>query len=135
MVGAELPPHKIDGKDIWPLISGKPGATSPQEAYYFYWRQHLQGVRNGKWKLHLPHEYRSLKGEPGRDGLPGPYMQLETGLALYDLENDIEEKYNVVDQYPEVVKHLQALAEKARQDLGDSATGQEGEGVRPPGRL
>jgi len=135
LVGAELPPHKIDGKDVWPLISGKPGATSPQEAYYFYWRYHLQGVRSGKWKLHFPHEYRSLEGEPGRDGLPGPYMQLETGLALYDLENDIGEQHNVADQYPEVVKRLQALAEKARQDLGDSATGQEGEGVRPPGRL
>ena len=135
LVGAELAQHKIDGKDIWPLISGKPGATSPQEAYYFYWGQHLQGIRSGKWKLHFPHEYRSLEGEPGREGLPGPYIQLETGLALYDLENDIGEQHNVADQYPEVVKRLQALAEKAREDLGDSATGQEGEGVRPPGRL
>ncbi|UCH64010.1 MAG: sulfatase [Fidelibacterota bacterium] len=135
LVGAELPQHKIDGKDIWPLISGQPGATSPQEAYYFYWGQHLQGIRSGKWKLHFPHEYRSLKGEPGRDGLPGKYMQRETGLALYDMENDIEEQFNVVDQYPEVVKRLQTLAEKARKDLGDSATGQEGAGVRPAGRL
>ncbi len=134
LVGAELPPHKIDGKDVWPLLSGRPGSISPQEAYYFYWGRHLQGIRSGKWKLHFPHEYRSLKGEPGRDGLPGPYMQLETGLALYDLENDIGEQHNVADQYPEAVKRLQALAEKARQDLGDSATGQEGEGVRPPGR-
>ena len=62
-------------------------------------------------------------------------MQLETDLALYNLENDIGEQHNVADQYPEVVKRLQALAEKARQDLGDSATRQEGEGVRPPGRL
>ena len=135
LIGAELPQHKIDGQDIWPLLSGQPGATSPQEAYYFYWGRHLQGIRSGKWKLHFPHEYRSLKGEPGRDGLPGQYMQLKTGLALYDLENDIEELHNVADQYPEVVKRLQTLAEKARKDLGDSATGQEGEGVRPPGRL
>ncbi len=135
LVGAELPAHKIDGKDVWPLLSGQPGATSPQEAYYFYWGQHLQGIRSGKWKLHFPHEYRSLKGEPGRDGLPGQYMQRETGLALYDMENDIEERHNVAGQYPEVVKRLQTLAEKARKELGDSATGQEGEGVRPPGRL
>jgi len=135
LVGAELPQHKIDGKDVWPLLSGRPGATSPQEAYYFYWGQHLQGIRSGKWKLHFPHKYRSLKGEPGRDGLSGQYMQRETGLALYDMENDIEEQLNVAEQYPEIVKRLQTLAEKARQDLGDSATGQEGEGVRPPGRL
>ncbi len=82
LVGAGLPHHEIDGKDIWPLISGQSGTTSPQEAYYFYWGDHLQGVRSGKWKLHFPHKYRSLEGELGRDGLPGPYIQRETGLAL-----------------------------------------------------
>jgi len=26
----------IDGKDIWPLMSGMPGARSPHEAFYYY---------------------------------------------------------------------------------------------------
>src|SRR5262249_909147 len=54
LAGAELPKLPIDGLDIWPLISGKPGARSPHEALYFYWFNHLQAVRSGRWKLHLP---------------------------------------------------------------------------------
>jgi arylsulfatase A len=134
--GAEVPSDRmIDGKDIWPLMSGQPGATSPHEAYYFYWGRELQAVRSGKWKLHFPHAYRSLDGPGGSGGKPAPYVQRETGLALYNLEKDIGETTNVAEEFPEVVERLSALAAKAREDLGDSATHQEGMHVRPPGRL
>jgi arylsulfatase A-like enzyme len=136
LAGAELPGHKIDGKDIWALLSGKPDARSPQEAYYFYWDRHLQAVRSGKWKLHLPHRYPTLAGKPGgKDGKPVAYSGAETPLALYDLAKDPGETTNVADKYPEVVERLKALAERAREDLGDSATKQAGKGVRPPGRI
>jgi arylsulfatase A-like enzyme len=135
LAGAELPKHKIDGLDIWPLISGKPGAKSPHEGYYFYWGRALQAVRSGKWKLHFPHAYTTLAGKAGgEDGKPAPYSQGETALALYDLESDPGEKINVADKHPELVKRLQALAEQAREDLGDSVTKQAGKGVRPEGQ-
>ena len=133
--GASLPANRIDGKNIWPLLSGIPDARSPHEAYYFYYSRELQAVRSGKWKLHFPHSYRSLKGEPGNGGTPGPYIQKKTGLELYDLENDIGETTDVADQHPDVVARLKALAEIARKDLGDSATKQTGENVRPAGTL
>jgi len=41
----------------------------------------------------------------------------------------------VIDRHPDVVKRLQILAEKARDDLGDSLTGREGKNRRPPGEL
>lgn len=136
LAGVELPKDRIiDGKNIWPLMSGVPNAKSPHEAYYFYWGGHLQAVRNGKWKLHFPHAYRSLKGEPGSGGKPGPYVQKKIGLALFDLVADIGETTNLVDQHPQVVKRLQALAEKARDDLGDSGTKRKGKNLRSPGRL
>ncbi len=136
LAGASLPEHKIDGHDIWPLISGQPGAKSPWKAfYYYYYGYELQAVRSGRWKLHFPHRYRTLAGEPGRDGLPGPYKIVRTGLELYDLETDVGERHNVADKHPEVVRRLQALAEEARRDLGDSLTGRKGRGVRPPGRV
>ena len=128
--------HTIDGHDIWPLISGKENAKSPHEAYYFYWGRHLQAIRSGRWKLHFPHAYRSLAGRKGgTGGKPVRYVQKRTGLALFDLAQDIGETTNVIGDHAEVVTRLQALANRARAELGDSATKQTGTGVRPPGRL
>jgi arylsulfatase A len=135
LAGAPLPERKIDGKDIWPLLSGQAGAKTPHEAYYFYWGRELQAVRSGKWKLHFPHEYRALTGTPGQDGRPNGYSQQRIGLALYDLEADVGEKNNVAEQHPEVVARLTALAEKAREDLGDALTQRKGANVRESGRL
>jgi arylsulfatase A len=136
LAGASLPQHRIDGLDIWPLLAGQAGAKNPHEAYYFYWGRELQGVRSGQWKLHFPHTYPTLAGRPGgTGGKPAPYSQAKTSLVLYDLESDIGETANVADKHPDVVARLQRLADKAREDLGDSATKQEGKGVRPAGNL
>ncbi len=135
ITGATLPAHPIDGLDISNLLFRDSGAESPHEALYFYWARHLQAVRSGPWKLHFPHSYRSLRGSPGHDGKPGGYVQGETGLALYNLGDDIGETTDLKDQYPEVVTRLQELAEEARDQLGDSATQRTGTGIRPAGRL
>ncbi len=135
LAGAELPKHPIDGLDIWPLVTGKPGAKSPHEAFYFYWDRHLEAVRSGRWKLHFPHAYITLSGKPGgRDGKPALYKEGKTLLALYDLETDPGETRDAAKEHPDVVRHLEALADKAREELGDSATGQRGKGVRPASR-
>lgn len=136
LAGAEVPKDRIiDGLNIWPLMSGVEGAKTPHDRFYYYWNFGLEAVQSGSWKLHLPHEYRSLAGEPGKDGKPGPYKTAKTELALYNLENDVGEKTNVADQNPEVVKKLLALAEEGRADLGDSLTNRTGKNRRPPGRL
>jgi arylsulfatase A len=133
---AELPELPIDGRDIGPLLTGKEGTKGPHEAYYFYWDRALQAVRSGKWKLHFPHDYRTLAGKPGgADGKPAAYAQAKTGLALYDLEADPGEKDDVADKHPDVVERLTKLADRARQELGDSATKTKGKGVRPPGEV
>jgi arylsulfatase A len=136
LAGAPLPKSKIDGLDIWPLISARPGAKSPQEAYYFYWNRALQAVRSGKWKLYFPHSYPSLGGKPGGSaGNPVPYVQRKTGLTLYDLRNDVGETTNVAAQHPDVVERLKHLADEARKELGDSARKEKGSGVRPAGSV
>ena len=135
LAGAPLPQQPIDGKDIRRLLLGEPGATSPHEALYFYWGRHLQAVRSGKWKLHFPHEYRSLDGPAGSGGLPSRYTQRSIDLALFDLEADRSETTDLAALFPDVVKRLQGLADEARAQLGDSATEQKGSGVREPGRV
>lgn len=133
LASAPLPKHKIDGKDIWSLLSGKKNAKTPHEFYYFYYGKQLKAVRSGKWKLHFPHGYYSLKGKPGSGGLPGQYIQKKTGFALYNLETDIGEKTNLLEKHPEIVKRLKAYGEQARDDLGDN--GRKGKGQRPAGQL
>ncbi len=137
LAGAEVSKDRIiDGLDIWPLMSGTEGAKTPHDRFYYYWAFGLEAIRSGPWKLHLPHEYRTLGGEAGgKDGKPVPYKNAKTDLALYNLENDVGEKTNVAEQNPDVVKKLLALAEEGRADLGDSLTNQTGKNRRPPGKL
>jgi arylsulfatase len=137
LVNAELPKHKIDGLDIGPLLKGDATAKNPHEAYFFYYATNeLQAVRSGQWKLILPHTYRTLGQQAkAKDGIPVKYRNVQAELELYDLDKDIGETRNVADQHPDVVKRLAALAEQARDDLGDKLTNRTGRGVREPGRL
>ena len=113
---------------------GTPGASSPHEAYYFYYGRQLQAVRMGKWKLHFPHGYRTLNGRKGgTGGVPVKYDGAKIGLALFDLEADLGETTEVQAKHPEVVTRIKALAEKMRADLGDN--NRKGTGARPSGRL
>ncbi|MFO1515239.1 MAG: hypothetical protein U1F83_20455 [Verrucomicrobiota bacterium] len=140
LVGAELPAHKIDGLDVWPLIAGTKGATNPHAAYFFYYEtSQLQAVTSGdgRWKLQLPHTFRTLPGHSGgTNGIPAKYEQVKMDAPeLYDLKSDLGETTDVAAQNPEVVQRLLALAEQARSDLGDTLTNHKGNGVREPGRV
>jgi arylsulfatase A len=134
LAGADLPAKRIDGKDIWSLMSGKAGAKSPYEAFFYYNGWQLEAVRSGKWKLHFPHSYRSL-AEAGSGGTQGKERTGEIGTALFDLENDISEQNDVSAKHQDVVERLSALADKMREDLGDSARQMTGRNRRPPGRI
>jgi arylsulfatase A len=137
LAGAEPPRNRtIDGRDIWSLLSAAAGAANPHEALLFYWGGALEAIRSGKWKLHFPHQYRTLAGGPGgKGGKPVPYANAEIGLSLFDLQADPGESTNVAEKYPEVVSRLQVLAEQAREELGDTATQRTGKGVRESGKL
>ncbi|HEV3021050.1 MAG TPA: sulfatase-like hydrolase/transferase, partial [Pirellulales bacterium] len=133
---AELPAKRIiDGRDVWPLASGGPGARGPHEALYFYWGRELQAVRSGRWKLHFPHPYGSLSAGGGRGGKPASYVSKTLPLSLFDLESDPGETIDVAAMHGDVVARLEALAEEARDDLGDAATGRQGRNVRQPGTI
>ena len=133
LIGAKLPDHKIDGKSIVNLVTGK-NDKSPQEAYYFYYGQQLQAIRMGKWKIHFPHGYRTMAGRPGgTGGIPTKYSQAKIGLSLFNLEEDIGESIDVKDKHPKVVAKMQALGQAMRKELGDQ--GKKGSGQREAGRL
>jgi arylsulfatase A-like enzyme len=132
--GAALPEAPIDGVSLVPVLEGDQTAD-PREEFLFYYGGELRGIREGKWKRVFEHRTRSYVGvEAGMDGLPGPYAFPTVPAALYDLERDVGETTDVSDAYPEVVARLEALAEEARESLGDRLQGRRGSEVRPPGR-
>lgn len=136
LIGAPLPEQPIDGKSILPILLAQEDARSPHEALYFYYHNNnLEAVRAGRWKLYLPHRYRTMQGStPGGGGLPGPYRHIDMALELYDLETDLSETNDLAAERPEIVEALMEHVERARQDLGDRLTEREGAGRREPGR-
>jgi arylsulfatase A-like enzyme len=137
LIGAEVPPDReIDGKDLWPLISGEPDAVSPHDGFYCYYNGELRAVRDRRWKLFFPHRSNTLGGRSGgRDGLPAPYEQEQVGHWLFDLENDVGETRDVAAEHPDVVARLEQFADTARATLGDKLTGRTGSEIRPAGQL
>lgn len=124
LVGIPLPEaRRIDGKDIGPILHGQVGAVSPHVAFYYYRDDRLQAVRSGPWKLHV---YRPEWGEANFMG-QGPPL-------LFNLEQDPGESRDLAARYPGVVSQLQALADAARQDLGDAVLGMPGAYTRPVGQ-
>ena len=127
LIGAKLPKHRIDGKNIWPLFTGDK-AKSPHKAYYFYYGNQLQAVRAGKWKLHFPHGYRTMAGRPGgKGGIPTNYSQAKIGLSLFDLEKDIGETTDLKDRYPNIMEDLSNLGKAFHANLQKTK--------RPSGRI
>ena len=122
LAGAALPQTPVDGRNVWPLVTGRPGAENPHDYYAFTTGKTFEGVfsGDGRWKLHLPHAYRSLV-KAGQDGQPGTYEKKEIGLSLFDLQRDPCETTNVIGQHPDVAQRLRALAEQHRQAFFSAA--------------
>ncbi len=112
IAGVKLPENEIDGKNVWDLMKGDPGATNPSDYYAISTGPKLESVMSGdgKWKLHLNHSYRTLR-EPGSDGMPGQYLQAAIDTSLFDMVSDPYETTNVRTEHPEVAKKLLQYAQ------------------------
>ena len=129
---SKLSKNKIDGKDIWPLLSGEVDQT-PHEKLYFYYRvNELHSIRMNNWKIQFSRTYRSLNGKAGgKDGIPVKYeMNHIDKNELYNLKDDPQERIDVYDKFPEIAEKMEELAEKARIELGDNLEAREGKGNR-----
>jgi len=110
VAGIDLPSDLvIDGKNIWPLMSGQPGARSPHPFFYYYAANspRLGAVRQGHWKYHAAHG-----DEPER---------------LYNLAIDLGEAHDLAPTYVDVAARLREKMEVFDTDLKANA--------RPQGQL
>lgn len=114
---AQLPADRVlDGKDILPLALSGGKAKSPHEAFFYYFMNNLEAVRDQEWKLHVRKENQEIR-------------------ELYHLRQDPAETQNVYDRFPEHVQRLNRLLEACRLDLGDEASGVQGRNLRLAGRV
>lgn len=154
LAGGTLPDMKLDGQDLTPLLYGQPGAQG-RDVFWYYSGQELHAVRQGSWKLHVPHEYLTVAGAPGKGGKPSNWGHLQPlsieqsgirgiasrhgyrvekiELSLYDLEHDPGETRNVAAEHPDIVQQLLKVADEARADLGDELLGIPPSNQRPAG--
>jgi arylsulfatase A-like enzyme len=111
-----IPPadRRTDGIDCAGFLTGEV-KQSPREEFLYYSGDTLNAVRAGRWKLHVH-----------RDG--------ESITELYDLDTDPGERTECASQNLGVVTELKRRCDRAREDLGDAATGAPGD-VRQIGRV
>lgn len=109
----------IDGKNISDLMFGKKDSVTSSEVFYYYFMNDLCAVRHGPWKLVL-----AL-----------PFNKEFQGPQLFNLDKDIGETTDISEKYPEKVKELETLIEKAREDIGDDRIPVEGKNCRPAGKV
>ncbi len=138
LIGAELPSHPIDGKNLWTIFSQQPDAVNPHPWYgHWYQQNELEAVTSGdgRWKLLLPHRYRTMGDQPPVSGpKPGKYEHRQiVEPELYDLYADMGEARNVSAQHPEILKRMLTFADEARNKLGDKLTKTTATESRPAG--
>ena len=65
LIDAPLPEQTIDGRDATLVLLDEKSASPPRTTSAFYYHTgQLEAVRKGRWKLHLPHTYRTMQGQP-----------------------------------------------------------------------
>jgi arylsulfatase A-like enzyme len=128
LAGGEAPTDRvIDGRDIWPVLSGQT-KDSPHEALFYFAGNTLEAVRSGPWKLAI-----APQGKSKKDDDPDKVSASYDAPRLYNLDTDISETTDVAAVHPEVVKRLKTLLERMDGDLG--LRGDKALGVRRPGNV
>lgn len=99
IVHAELPDDRTyDGYDLSPVLLGK--EVNPRDEMFYYHSTKIFAARKGKYKLHY------YSNNPM--GYPEKLEKLEK-RKLFDLEVDPSEKYDIIDQHPEIVKEIEEM--------------------------
>ncbi len=110
MSGTAIPDdRKMDGFDLSAILTGSVDKSPRQE--FFYWkRNEVLAVRQGKWKLHV------------KQTQPVVYWQMEDidRPELYEIESDISERHDRYDQEPARVQQLIKLIEEHEADMSDA---------------
>lgn len=107
MAGVDEPDDRIiDGRNLLPLLKGE-SSEAVHDLFFYYRGTKIYAVRKGPWKAHFITEW-----EYSRDN---EYTEHDPPL-LFHLDHDPSEKYNIVEDHPEVIEEIKAAvtAHKAK---------------------
>ena len=127
MTGAGLPDRTLDGFDLSPaLLRGEP---SPRTEMLFYRAGELFAFRQGPYKIHFLTQTGYTEPQPTPHDPP----------ALYHLEHDPGEQYDIAARHPDRVRRLadtarqrDAVLERGPDQLSERAPGPVGVFTHPP---
>ena len=111
IAAVDLPKDRIiDGINIFELFAHSEEAESFYVYFAYYLMDQMKAIRMGDWKLHLPLDhYIDMWGKD----------KGSSKAELYNLNDDISEKIDLSEQFPEKVKELLVVAQMAREWIGD----------------
>lgn len=126
LAGGQVPAdRKIDGKDMWPVLSGQ-SKSSPHEVFAYWDGKNLAAVRSGPWKLQIrPHKDPAVRKHAAEVDPKGFVPR------LFNLDQDIAETTDVASAHPDIVKRLTDCLPEIDKDLGISSD--KAPGIRPAG--
>lgn len=97
ITGAALPDVKLDGVNLFEILTGQT-EDAPRDTFLYYTsRGELAGIRQGSYKL------------------------LFNGPELFNVETDISEQWNLAQDQPERVAELRALAQSLDTEIAENA--------------
>ncbi len=97
LCGLDTPEHRLDGKDITPVLAA---ADAPTPHKVFHWQLGKQwAVREGNWKLVVN----------ARGTKHGEWLQGDDRVFLSNMAKDPTERKNIAKKHPEIVERLKRL--------------------------
>ena len=115
LAGVPVPTDRvIDGRSLWPLLAGETD-RSPHDYFHFMGGSapgavNYRGIRDARWKLVV---------EVSKEGRIA-------GKELYDLGEDVSEKFDRIKNFPEIAERLQIAAQQFYDELSTH--------IRPAGK-
>lgn len=115
LAGVDLSKDRaIDGRNLWPLLSGTT-EQSPHDYFHYFGgspagQANYRGIRDARWKLVI-----SVNAEGKVEG-----------RELYDLGQDVGEKFDRIKDHPDIARRLEAEGQRFYEALKRN--------IRPMGR-
>ena len=119
ILGAKLPDNAAeDSVSILPVLLGEPLATPIREVTVHHSARGKFAIRKGDWVLiDAPSgDDNGANGEPEWLKQERGYTTHQQAGELYNLREDLAQRYNMHDEKPEIARELKALLQKAIDD-------------------